>query len=54
MPSDYRQVLIKHKNCNYWEVARYNSHYEVWDDSEGDEYLCDKEDVELWFDVPKF
>ena len=51
---DGEPSLIKRKSRSYWEVACYNTEYECFDDSEGDDYLCDIEDVELYMIVPNF
>ena len=53
MPVDGERVLVKMKNrsCWAWEVAVWNAHYEVWDDSEGDDYMCDKDNVTHWMRI---
>ena len=30
------------------QILCWNAHYECWDDEEGDDYFCDKEQVEKW------
>ena len=52
-PVDGERVLIKKKDmgCWPWEVAVWNKHYKCWDDSEGDNYMCDKEDVVYWMRI---
>ena len=53
MPVDGERVLVKIKDrgCWPWEVAVWNAHYEVWDDSEGDDYMCDKDNVTHWMRI---
>lgn len=53
MPADGERVLVKLKDrgCWPWEVAVWNAYYNLWDDSEGDDYMCDKEDVECWMRI---
>ena len=53
LPNDSERVLVKlkDKGCWDWEVAVWNKHYECWDDSEGDDYMCDKDAVECWMRV---
>lgn len=51
---DGEPILIKRNSRSYWEVACYNIEYKCFDDSEGDDYLCDIEDVELYMIVPDF
>lgn len=52
-PADGERVLVKKKDrgCWAWEVAVWNKHYECWDDSEGDDYMCDKDAVECWMRI---
>ena len=53
-PEDGERVLIKrccYSLSDYWEVATWNDHYNVWDDAEGDDYFCDKENVECWLRI---
>lgn len=54
LPEHDNPVLVKRKSCSYWEVACWNPHYECWDDAEGDFYWADKDDVEIWMEVPDF
>ena len=53
MPVDGERVLVKKKDRDYWpwEVAVWNTRYECWDDSEGDDYMCDKNDVGYWMRI---
>ena len=53
LPNDSERVLVKlkDKGCWPWEVAVWNNHYECWDDSEGDDKMCDKDDVECWMRI---
>ena len=52
LPKDGERVLVKLKNrvCP-WEVAVWNAYYNLWDDLDGDEYMCDKDEVEYWMRV---
>ena len=53
LPKDSERVLVKLKGrgCWPWEVAVWDEMYECWDDSEGDDYMCDKDAVEYWMRV---
>ena len=53
LPGDGERVLIKLKDrgCWDWEVAVWNEYYNGWDDSEGDDYMCDKDAVECWMRI---
>lgn len=53
LPNDSERVLVKLKDrgCWPWEVAVWNKHYECWDDSEGDDYMYDKDAVECWMRI---
>lgn len=31
-----------------YRILCWNTHYECWDDEDGDDYICDKEAVEKW------
>jgi hypothetical protein len=52
-PNDSERVLIKklNRSCWEWEVAVWNNLYEVWDDAEGDDYMCNKESVTHWMRI---
>jgi hypothetical protein len=34
------------------QFAIWNKHEECWDDESGDDYLCDKDAVSQWFNIP--
>lgn len=34
------------------QFAIWNKHEQCWDDETGDDYMCDKDEVEYWFDIP--
>ena len=51
LPSDGERVLIRRHDYNWWEVAVWNGHYNVWDDEQGDDFMYKKDDVELWMRV---
>lgn len=34
------------------QFAVWNKHEQCWDDESGDDYMCNKEDVAEWFDIP--
>jgi len=48
MPNDDIRCLVVMKNQNYADVLTWNAHYKVWDDMSGDDYYCDKDNVDLW------
>lgn len=43
---DEIRCLVFHKG--YTRILCWNTHYECWDDEEGDDYYCNKELVEKW------
>ena len=53
LPEDSERVLVKlhNRSCWDWGVAVWNEMYECWDDSEGDDYMYDKDDVEYWMRI---
>lgn len=52
-PEDGERVLILKTGCVFWEVAVYNRFDNCFDDSEGDDYMYDFNDVEYWMRIPK-
>jgi hypothetical protein len=53
LPEDGEQVYCYMKSGSY-EILVWNEHYEVWDDAEGDDCFCDKDQVLAWFELPEF
>lgn len=51
---DREVVLIKRKERSYFEMATYNEYENVFDDAEGDDYLCDVDDVCKILLIPDF
>ena len=52
-PEDGERVLILKHGYVFWEVYVYNEIHQCWDDSEGDDYMCDLDEVEYWMRIPK-
>lgn len=53
-PEDGERVLALRKgNSLWWDVVVYNEYHECWDDSEGDDYFCDLDEVEKFMRIPK-
>lgn len=46
LPDEEGQYLVKH-NGNIM-LLWFNPHYECWDDADGDDYVCDLNDIEAW------
>lgn len=46
---------VKVLACYYgfYKLLVWNSTYECWDDEEGDDYFCDKEQVSHWMPLPE-
>jgi len=34
-------------------ILVWNANFEAWDDEDGDDYFCDKEDIEKWYPLNK-
>ena len=53
VPEDDERVLAKMKDRAGWDwtVRVWNEHYNCWDDEDGDDYECDREDVEVWMRI---
>ena len=34
-------------------ILTYNHHYELWDDEDGDDFICERFDVEYWMPLPE-
>ena len=51
LPNHYRAVAIfpPHKGHGF---ATWNSKEDCWDDESGDDYMCDKDAVKAWFEIP--
>lgn len=49
---DREVVLIKRKELSYFEMATYNEYEDVFDDAEGDDYLCDADEVSKILLIP--
>ncbi len=45
-PEQDAECLVEYKGrlC----ILTWNAHYESWDDEYGDDYVCDKDQVEKW------
>jgi len=52
-PTKESCYLVVRKGTSYIQVMCWNEHYQVWDDADGDDYLCDKESIQLWMEFPK-
>jgi hypothetical protein len=53
-PDDGERVLaFRNGNRLWWDVVVYNEYHECWDDSEGDDYFCDLDEVEKFMRIPK-
>lgn len=53
-PDDGERVLaLRYGNSLWWDVVVYNEYHECWDDSEGDDYFCDLDEVEKFMRIPK-
>ena len=48
-----RVLALRYGNRLWWDVVVYNEYKECWDDSEGDDYFCDLDDVEKFMRIPK-
>jgi hypothetical protein len=51
---DKQVVLIRRRNTSWYEMATYNADEECFDDSFGDDYLCDLDDVVQILVIPDF
>lgn len=51
--SRYSQVPCLVLRNGQVEILQYNHQHECWDDADGDDYVCDTNDVECWKYVPK-
>ena len=53
-PDDGERVLaLRRGNSLWWDVVVYNEYHECWDDSEGDDYFCDLDEVDKFMRIPK-
>lgn len=52
LPTHNRAVAIspEFKGCGF---ARYNEYDNCWDTEDGDDRLCDIDDVNYWFEIPE-
>lgn len=52
LPTHNRAVAISpaFKGC---EFACYNKYDNCWDTEDGDDYLCDIDEVKYWFEIPE-
>lgn len=52
LPTHHRAVAIspEFKGCGF---ARYNEYDNCWDTEDGDDRLCDIDDVNYWFEIPE-
>ena len=51
LPSHSRAVAIfPHHNGN--EFACWNEYHKCWDTPDGDDYMCDKDSVFCWVEIP--
>jgi hypothetical protein len=48
--SDVKVLACYH---GFYKLLVWNSTYECWDDEEGDDYFCDKEQVSYWMSLPE-
>ena len=51
LPEDEEYVLID--GPNGIEAAVWNEHYQVWDDSDGDDFMYKKDAVKMWMSIPQ-
>lgn len=51
LPEDEEYVLID--GPRGVEPAFWNEHYQVWDDSEGDDFMYKKDAVKMWMSIPQ-
>lgn len=50
MPEDEQCVLAKpHDKLLVW-----NEYHNCWDDEDGDDFYCKREDVTYWCPIPQF
>lgn len=49
---DERVLIIRRGRGDYWEPAVYNEEHECWDDADGDDYLCELDDVVKFLQIP--
>lgn len=51
VPQNEEKVLT----CYYgfYKLLTWNSQYGCWDDEKGDDYFCDREQVEYWMRLPE-
>lgn len=50
-PEDGEQVVVKRNG--WYEILVYNEYHQCWDDSEGDDYFCDLNEVDKFLRIPK-
>lgn len=53
LPEDGEQVYCYMKSGSY-EILVWTERFEVWDDAEGYDCFCDKDQVLAWFELPEF
>ena len=50
-PEDGEQVVVKRNG--WYEILVYNEYHQCWDDSEGDDYYCDLDEIDKFLRIPK-
>lgn len=50
-PDDGEQVVVKRNG--WYEILVYNEYHQCWDDSEGDDYCCELNEVDKFLRIPK-
>ena len=52
LPTHHRAVAIspEFKGCGF---ACYNEYDNCWDTEDGDDYLCDIDEIKYWFEIPE-
>lgn len=51
VPQNTVKVLACYRG--FYKLLVWNSVYECWDDEEGDDYFCEKEQVSYWMPLPE-
>lgn len=51
VPKDGEKVLVCYNGI--YGLLIWNEHCNCWDDSEGDDYFCDKEQISHWMSLPE-
>jgi len=52
-PTEEKQYLVCWGKYHEVRILTWNSHYNVWDDEEGDDYFCEPDQVSYWMELPE-